>query len=72
MSKSGTVSTHSGHQNDNVVNNTLHIGSNMQFDNLNESISFHFYSQMVVMIRYDVFAIEHNLIKYLNGFEIIF
>ena len=72
MSKSGKVSTHSGHQNDDIEKITLHIGSNMQFDDLNGSIPFHFYSQMVVMIRYDVFAIEHKLIMYLNGFEIIF
>ena len=41
-------------------------------DDLNGSIPFHFYSQMVGMIRYDIYAIKNNFKKCLDGFEIIF
>ena len=41
-------------------------------DDLNGSIPFHFYLQMVGMIRYDIYAIKHKLKKYLNAFEMIF
>ena len=42
------------------------------FDDLKGSIRFHFYSQMVGMIRDDICAIKHVVSKCLNGIEMIF